>query len=711
MHPAYIDFETRSPVDLKKEGLMRYARHPRTEALMLAWAIGDGPVLLWEPGHPLPEALEKHILAGGIVVAHNAQFELAIWNFVCVKKYGWPRLRIEQCRCTMAAAYAMALPGALEDCAHALGLAVAKDVEGRALMLKMCKPRSFLSDGTPVYFGGPEEFARLGVYCKQDVVVERDIYKRVMPLSDREQRVWVLDQYINLRGMPFDMVSLEAALKLADIEKDRLNEDMARVTGGRVTACSAVAALKEWAADYGVMPDSLAKAELNELLGEESLPDIVEEALLLRQSAGRFTSISKLKAIRQREIGGRVHYAFQYHAATPGRWAGRGVQPHNFTRDLPKPHNVEDILGLIRAKEAAMLRMLYGEPSIFISKCLRGFIHTTGTANCEQLLGGDFKSVEGRGVAWLAGEEWKLEAYRAIDADPSLPDMYMRTYAAAFGIPPEQVTKEQRQEGKVMDLAFGYQGGVGAYRTMGKTYGIRVVATEEAAAKYRKRGEKVILEAHADRNKVAWRESNPRIKAYWYDLEKAAIGAVLDPGLITRAGAAGREVSFRKRGSFLWCRLPSGRTLCYPYPEIRDGQLTFKGVPEEIKWAAFQNWKADYARYEAGEGPYPGENPTYIVDDPTNTRSWCRMSTYGGKLAENVTQAICRDILAEAMLRIEQAGFKVVMHVHDEIIVEGFLSEDDLKRFEELMVVVPPWAAGFPIAADCWLSPRYIKDD
>lgn len=707
----FIDFESRSPVDLKKAGLMRYARDPQTEVLMMAFAFDDGGVALWRPGEPLPERVRQHVVSGGLVVAHNAQFELAIWNFVLVKRHGWPLLKPEQTRCTMAACYAMSMPGALEDAGHALGLQIRKDAAGRALMLKMCKPRGEIA-GKLIYEETPEQLARLAEYCKTDVGVEREIFKRVMPLTETEQRLWVLDQYINLRGIPVDMKSLEAAIAVADVEKERLNGEMSKATDGKVKATSAMPALKEWAADYGVMPDSLSKAEINELLGEEWLPDEVETALKIRQAAGRFTSISKLKAIKLREIGSRVAYCFQYHAATTGRWAGRGVQPHNFTRDLPLPHQVEEILQLVRAGAAGdvdavqWLSLAYGEPSQMISRCLRGFIHAA--PGCV-FLGGDFKSVEGRGIAWLAGEEWKLEAYREIDRDPTLPDMYKRTYGAAFGIDPTKVTKDQRQEGKVQDLAFGYQGGVGAYRTMGKNYGIRVVSSEKLAEKYRKRGEKVITEMRADEQKVAWRESNPKIVQYWYALERAAIAAVRTPGEITSAGAKGREVSFRKRGSFLWCRLPSGRALCYPYPEVHEGNygrgvLSFKGVPDAITWAAYNTWLLE------GK-PLGAENPTSIVDDPTNCKQWARMTTYGGKLAENVNQAICRDILAEAMLRVEAAGFKIVVHVHDEIIVEGVHTEEDLKRFEQLMTVVPVWAAGFPIAADCWRSARYIKED
>lgn len=694
--PLFVDYESRSPVDLKKHGLARYAKDPQTEPLMMAWAFGGEEISLWLPGQPLPKRVVDHVEAGGIVIGHNITFELALWNFICVKRFGWPRLKISQARCTMAAAYSMSLPGALEDAAHALGLKVEKDAEGRKLMLLMCKPRGWDGD-KPLYHETPEQMQRLGAYCLTDVDVERAVYNRVHPLTDKEQRLWELDQVINLRGVPIDMASLRGALVVTDSEKERLNDEMARVTERRVTACSAVAALKDWAADYGVMRDSLAKAEINELLGEECLPDIVEEALKLRQSAGRFTSISKLNAIDNRQVNDRVMYGFQYHAATTGRWAGRGAQFHNFTRDLPPPHEVEDILQLIRDGRVRWLDIAYGEPSIMISKCLRGFMHA-GPGNV--FLGGDFSNVEGRGICWLSGEDWKLDAYRAYDSGEG-PDLYKVAYSKTFNIPVEKVTKDNRQIGKVEELAFGYQGGVGAFRTMGKAYGIRVV--KEITPAILKKGGLIVTEDQADEFKVGWRQGHPKIVQYWYDLQKAAIAAVRDPGKITSAGAPGREVRFRKAGSFLWCRLPSGRTLCYPYPEIRDGDfgpfLSLKGVPDATVWAIYTGQK------ERGE-----PNTTYIVDDPANSKRWCRIATYGGKLAENITQAICRDILADAMLRVEAAGFPVVVHVHDEIVAEGKFTEQDRVRFEKLMTEVPVWAKDFPISAGCWLSPRYIKE-
>lgn len=698
--PLYIDFETYSPADLKKVGLWNYSHHPQTGVSILGFAFSDEPVesMILLPGRTQPgqfERIAQHINAGGTVVAHNAAFEMALFQMLNRRHPNIPALQPEQVICTMAECYAMSLPGALENAAAALGLRVTKDTEGRTLMLRMCKPMNMarLKDGTdtePKWCHDAEQFTflgnkitgeqavqRLAEYCRQDVEVERAIHKRVVKLSAYERKVWCMDYRINQRGVLFDPEAVYAALDSREQTTKKLDEEMNRVTEGAVAACSNVGALKDWAADYGVIQDSLAKGELEYLTGDGlggqprfDLPEPVREALDLRREAGRATSVAKLATIAaQADDAGRLHNLFQYHGAGTGRFAGRAVQPHNFTRDLPKPAVVEEIMAAIKARDTDWIDLAYGPPLTVISQLLRGFIVAEPG---KKLIGGDYSNVEGRGIAWLAGEEWKLDAFREADANPDGPDIYERAYAGTFDKDPARVTSDERQIGKVLELAFGYQGGKGACHTMGAAYGVEMTDEE------------------ADDAKTKWRAAHPKIKQYWYDLQNAALNAVRKPGRITTAGAPGRQVKFRKAGSFLWMLLPSGRTLCYPYPQIRQNEygdhLTYKTVPS-----------AD--DYQRGR----------IVPDPSNTRQWARVATYGGKLAENATQAICRDLLVDAMLRLEEAGYPVVLHVHDESVTEGDFTEADRQKVESIMNTAPVWAKDFPLVSECWLNPRYMK--
>jgi len=662
----HIDFETRSALDLPTVGLWNYVRHPTTDVWCMAWAIGEAEPEVWKPANNLTASqitIQNHLAFGGTVVAHNAPFELAVWNEIMVKRYGWPVLKPEQMVCTMAQAYAMSLPGSLENCALALGLPILKDEEGYGLMLRMARPRAYGKDGTPIWWTDPDRLARLYAYCQQDVRVEREIHKRLMPLSGSERKVWLMDYAINQRGIPVDVVTATAGIKMAETIKVKCDQELAVATKGSATSCTALDALKEWMSDRLQIPvPSLAKDTVTNLLLRPNLPDDVKQALLLRQEAGKASTAKLNPMVEMAGTDNRIHNVFQYHGASTGRWAGRGIQPHNFPRDVPSAETVENILALVRKGDAAAIDTIYGPPMSMLSKCLRGFIWNGGED--YRVIVGDLANVEGRGTAWLSGEQWKINAYKAADAGTG-PGLYELAYAKAFGVPVESVKNPspERQKGKVAELAFGYQGALGAWRKFDQT----------------------VPDQQVEEIKVAWRAAHPQIVKTWYALQNAAIKAVQHPGEVYSAGHPGRAAKFKVSGSFLWCLLPSGRALCYPYPKILPGlygdQLTYMTVP--------------------------GVDKSDIIADPHNASGWARVGTYGGSLMENVIQAICRDLLVHVMQQFSD----IVLHVHDEVVRHVPVSQADAARedLEHAMRSPPAWAKDFPMWAECKIMERYGK--
>lgn len=664
MTELHIDFETRSAVDLKEVGLHNYASHPSTDAWCMAYAFDDEPVQLWERGQPIPPQVALHVAMGETVIAHNAAFELAIWAHIMCFRYRWPDLAPEQCQDTMVMAYAMALPGALERVAPALGLAHAKDMAGHRLMLQMSRPREIAEDGTVTWWDDSEKLEKLYAYCRNDVEVERAVATRLMQLSPREHALWVLDQTINNRGVFVDRAAVRAAIAVVQREQDRLNDGIRNATDNAVGFCTEVAGITKWIRGQGVPIPGIAKADVLDALALDDLPPAVRAVLLLRQEAGK-TSTAKLQAMLDAaSADGRLRGMFQFHGAGTGRWAGRRVQLHNLPRPKLKHAEIEqavDVLTRMEPAQAAQyLSLFHDKPLDVISWSLRALLKA---APGRDLLAADYSNIEGRAVAWLAGCERKLERFRAFDAGTG-PDIYVALAAEILGLTIEEVTDAMRQAyGKVPELACGYQGGVGAFQMMAKTYGVKVSDVE------------------AEKIKTRWREAHPEIVSYWYDIEDAAIRAVLNPGAACSVGPRGREVTFRMVGSFLWCKLPSDRVLCYPYPKLK---------PILTPWGAMK----DCLHYMSVNGM---------------TNKWEETHTYGGKLTENVTQAICRDLLAHGMTAAENAGYAVVLHVHDEVVSEVEKDFGNLKEFEQLCASTEAWAAGLPVVAKGWRGERYRK--
>ena len=658
------DFETRSEVDLKEVGLDVYARHPSTDVWCFGWAIDDGEPEVWFPGMPAPSPTQV-LAPEQILIAHNAPFELAIWNHICVPRYGWPPLRPEQTRCTMAMAYAMALPGSLENASAALGLTQQKDMAGHRLMMQMSRPRAIEPDGTVVWWDDFDKQMQLAEYCKQDVRTEQALCKRLLQLSPSEQALWELDYKINQRGIYIDRTAVTTAMWVVKKEVERLNGEMQKATNGEVCAATEVATMTKWIQSRGVPIEGLAKADVIDALKLDYVPEDVRKALLIRQEAGK-TSTAKLHTmVTCLNDDHRARGLLQYHAAGTGRWGGRRIQTQNLPRPTIPHETIEqviDVLTRASVDEAhEMITACFDRPMTVISDCLRGMICA---APGHELMAADFANIEGRVLAWLAGEQWKLDAFTAYDQKKG-PDIYKLGYAKSFRIPVEEVTKDQRFIGKVQELALGYQGGVGAFQTMARGYGV------------------VVSDTLADEIKTAWREAHPNIVKYWYSLEDAAISAVRHPGSRFGTWTGNQRVEFLVKGSFLFCKLPSGRVLTYPYPKLKPIMTPWGEDKEQIHYMS--------------------------VDG--KTKKWQETHTYGGKLAENVTQAVSRDILADAMLRVEAHGYPIVMHVHDEIVCEVLTCGPnmDLPLFEKCVAHVPAWASGLPIAVEGWRGVRYRK--
>lgn len=664
----HVDFETRSAADLKKTGVYAYAAHATTDIWCLAYAFDDGPIEVWTPGQPVPADIVEHIMLDGVLTGHNAAFERIIWRYILAPRYGFPEPATEQWRCTMAMAYSLAMPGSLENAAPAAGLDMAKDKHGHRLMMQMARPRKVEDDGTIVWWNEPEKIARLIEYCKQDVAVERALEKRLRPLSVSELALWHLDQKINDRGVLVDETLALAAKGIVKQAQADLDVRMRALTDNEVSACSNRNQLVKWIRGQGVDCDSINKAAMEVLLEEDNpLPPQVRAVLLVRQESAR-ASVAKIDSLLNGKSpeDDRAKGLLQFHSASTGRWGGRRFQPQNLKR--PDEEDIDTLIDIVATGDFDYLSMSYPNPLSAVGDILRGLVVA---AHGHRIVAADYSNIEGRVLAWLAGEQWKLDAFRAFDGGTG-HDLYKITAAGILGKEPSAVTKDERQShGKVPELALGYQGGVGAFSTMAANYGLTL--------------EVPVIEAIRD----GWREKHPRIKQFWYDMEEAAVCAVQNRGEVAHC----RKIAFKVAGSWLMMRLPSGRYIAYPRPEIREFDVPWGGT------------KAGLTYFSTIDPAKKGK----IIDDDANSTTWARIKTYGGMLAENATQAVARDVLADAMPRLEAAGYPIILTVHDEVVCEVPTGHGSVDEMEDIMCDLPAWAAGLPVAAEGFEGERYRK--
>lgn len=641
-----IDFETRSTVDLRRTGVYRYAEDADTDVWCMAYAFDDEDPQVWRPGDPLPARFVDAVRAGEELRAWNAQFERTIWNEILSKRYGWPRTEISQWVCTAAEARAMALPGALGTCADVLGVDQQKDKQGASLMLRMAKPRAIGEDGRPIWWDIPERIQRLVSYCVQDVRTEVGVAKALRRLTETERRVFELDQRINDRGVKLDEKLAKAAKFVAEKATLAANRALYDLTNGKVAKVSNVAKLTAWVNEQGFEVSSLSKGNLADARGHAT--GAVAEALTLRTEAGK-SSVAKIESMLDAVCAdGRIRGLLMYHGATTGRWAGRLVQPQNFPRgNISEP---ESYIPLILSRSVTDLEVL-APPLEIISSLLRAMLIAD---EGKQLIAADFAAIEARVLAWLAGEALLIETFRTGG------DVYKVMASKIYGISSADISKAQRQVGKMAILGLGY--GMGA---------------KKFAESCRAQAGVELSEEQAKTVVQLYRTTNSQIVQFWAALNSAAIDAVNDEGSIHSVGA----VKYTSRGGYLWCVLPSKRPLAYARPRV---------VERETPWGSTTN----AVSYEG-------------ID--SFSKKWCRHELYGGLLAENVVQAVARDIMAEAMLRLEDNGYPCIMSIHDELVCEVPEGFGSVAEFEKLMSLAPDWAAGCPIDAEGWIGPRYKK--
>jgi DNA polymerase len=658
-----IDLETYSDVNLKKAGLYRYVQSPAFEILLFAYSLDGAPtqVIDMAQGEKIPlEVIHALTDPQCLKHAYNAAFE-----WYCLSKYMGAQLPPSQWRDTMLHGLYAGYTAGLDATGRALGIPEDKQklTTGKALIRYFCvpcKPTKANGGRTRNYpHHDLEKWALFKTYNGQDVVAEMEIERRlsVFPVPDFVQKQWETDLLINARGVAVDMDFCEGALELGETIRAQLTDEAVQLSG--LQNPNSVKQLARWlSAETGDDITTLRKETIKELLGRDNA-DHVQRMLEIRQELGK-TSTKKYDAIEAAVCDdGRVRGLLQFYGANrTGRWAGRLVQVQNLPRTYTEP--LEFARELVKGRKLDALRTVYGSPNDTLSQLIRtAFVAAPGNV----LIDADFSAIEARVISWLADEEWRLEVFRTHGK------IYEASASQMFGVPLERIKKGNpeyslRQRGKVAELALGYQGGVPAMRQMDTGKLLADLPDEEI---------KDIVDK--------WRNTNPKIRNLWYSFNDAAIRVIQNGGsLRVRCCTFARECDCIRGTTCMTISLPSGRKLYYVEPAV-------------------------------GENRWGGPSITYMGVNDKN--KWGRIETYGGKLVENVVQAIARDCLAQAIEHLEAAGLPVVFHIHDEVVIDtaAFDTNDAmLDKVVKIMSTPIPWAEGLPLGADGWVGAFFKKD-
>lgn len=657
MRHLSIDIETRSSADIGKTGLYRYAQDKDFGILLFAYKLDEDPVKIvdLEMGEKIPDQILKCMSDPSVTKhAYNAAFE-----WYCLNRAGY-HTPLAQWKCTMIHGLYCGYTAGLDATGKAIGLPQDKQklTTGKALIRYFCVPcKPTKSNGGRTWNlprHAPEKWKLFKEYCVQDVVTESEILKRLsaFPVPETEERLWQMDVRMNAFGVRVDTGLIAGALMIDGISTQELTDEAVEITG--LSNPNSTGQVLQWLTEQGVQMENLQKATVEETLTREALPKNVRRILEIRQQLGK-TSVKKYTAMQTAKCEyDRIRGLTQFYGANrTGRWAGRLVQLQNLPRNYLK--TLDYARNLVKAQNYEGVRLLYGNVPDTLSQLIRtAFIPSEG----HKFVVADFSAIEARVIAWLAGEQWVNEVFATHGK------IYEATASQMFHVPIERIVKGNpeyslRQKGKVATLALGYQGGTSALIAMGA---LNMGLTEEELPDIVTR----------------WRNANPRIRDLWYAVEETALAA-----MTTAEPQAMRGLIFRLEGdllygqSFLTVQLPSGRKLFYPKPFLQENR--------------FGKMAIHY--YTVGQ----------------QTRKWEVDSTYGGKMTENIVQAIARDCLAETLRRISHLGLQVVFHVHDEVIIDAPM-DVTVDQICSLMAEPISWAPGLILKGAGFESSYYMKD-
>lgn len=697
-------------------GAAAYTEHPDAEVLSLAYDLKDGlgarhwapnlPTVVYGISNKLPYDLIQYLKYGGLIEAWNASFEYYVWNNICVPKYDFPPLQFSQMRCAAAKARAFALPGKLEKAGEVLDLKLKKDKEGEKLIKLFCVPHDFTKNPKGRIFmeDDPENAEKFISYNIRDIQAEAEASSLVPDLNDDELEYWQMDQAINQRGVQIDLESVKSCIAIIEQVYKKYDAQLYQLTNGMVPAASQLPKLKAWLLSQGFPFPSLTEKILEEAL-KSVLPPLIIQVLQIRAIASS-ASIKKVYSMLNRASkDGRLRDLYIYHSARTGRAAGVGPQPQNLPKAGPtvyyctcgKCHAThsacpwcgkeidintysewnskaaEDALEIISSKRLSLLEYYFDDAFYALSGCLRGlFVAKPG----HELICSDYRSIEAVVLAALAGEKWRLDVFNTHGK------IYEMAASLVTGMPFEEYLSYYKQHGKhhpsratvgkLVELAFGFGGGVKA----GERFGMDKYYTKEQINDF----------------KFKWRKANPAIVEFWggqyrrgkremFGLEGMAINAVLNPG----QEFSFRGITYKVYKNILYCKLLSGRYLTYHSPQLHEGMY------EGSYQLSYMGWNTN-----------PGNG---------GINTWMRMYLYGGKHCENIVQATSRDIFMFGIKNLERGGYPVVLHTHDEPVSEIPIGFGSIEEFEKLMTTPPLFAIGWPIkAGDSWRGHRYRKD-